>query len=203
AVELVRQLGAGKFEEREEATKKLLAMGRPAKQALLDGLKTNDPEIRTRCERILVLVLEQDYKARLDAFIADKEGKQGHDLPGWQRFSKLVGNDAQARELFVEMAQAQRQVLEESQTTPDRLGENLAAECQALFQRQVVGPTAAQRKQISLGDVATFLFVASDPKIPVTEQGRALTANLLYQPVFSNGIKSGPRAEPLKKLFGG
>src|SRR5271154_6495787 len=68
AAALVRQLGADSYQAREEASQRLLALGRTAKPALLDGLKIADPEIRNRCERLLVTVLEADFKARLQAF---------------------------------------------------------------------------------------------------------------------------------------
>lgn len=202
AVALVRQLGAGSFELREQASQALLKMGRPAKQALLDGMKMTDPEVRNRCERILVLVLEQDFKARLDGFIADKEGKQEHDLPAWGRYRKIVGNDASTRELYVEMAQAQRQLLEDFDTEPKTVADKYGVEVQALFQR-LWGPNVAQRKQIGIGDVAAMLLVGSDPDVALADQTRVLTVNLLYQPAFSQGVRTGPRVEPLKKLLGG
>jgi hypothetical protein len=199
---LVRQLGNGSFQLREDASRSLLKLGRPAKQALLDGLKINDPEVRSRCERILVLVLEQDFKARLDGFIADKEGKYEHDLPAWGRYRKLVGGDASARELYVEMAQSQRQLLEDFESEPKAVGDKYGIEVQALFQK-LWGPNVAQRKQISTGDVAAMLLIGADPEVTLNDQVRALTVNLLYQPAFSQGIRTGPRVEPLKKLLGG
>lgn len=200
ATELVRQLADRSFERREEAEKRLTQLGRAAKVALLEGLKATDLEVQTRCERILVVVLEEDFKARLAAFVADREGKKDHDLPGLARWRKAVGNDAPARELYAEMARAHGRLLEEAQMSPKVVGEKFAGECQNLFQRVYVANTTT-RRQITLADVAAMLFISSDPNVPVTDYGRQLTANLLYQPAFSQAIRTGPQSEQVRKLF--
>lgn len=50
---LVRQLGAGKVEEREEAQGKLLKIGEPAIPLLREGLKDADSEVRQRAAAVL------------------------------------------------------------------------------------------------------------------------------------------------------
>ncbi|OAI48044.1 hypothetical protein AYO44_01175 [Planctomycetaceae bacterium SCGC AG-212-F19] len=200
AVDLVRQLADRSFERREEATKRLLQIGRSAKQALLEGLKAPDLEVQTRCERILVTVLEEDFKARLEAYVADKDGKQDHDLPGLGRWRKLIGNDAGSRELYVEMARTHGRLLEEATLAPKAVGEKFAGECQNLFQR-VYAPTVTARRQITLADVTAMMFIGSDPEVAVTDNARQLIANLLYQPAFSTAVRSGPRSEQVRKLF--
>ena len=59
-------------------------------------------------ERRLVL----DYKRRVAAFLADKEDAHSHDMPCWERFKQLVGSDAEAKKLFVEMLEAEGPLLE-------------------------------------------------------------------------------------------
>jgi hypothetical protein len=201
AIELVRQLADRSFDIREEATKQLLQIGRPAKPALLDGLNATDLEVQTRCERILATVLEDDFKARLDAFVADRDGKQQHELPGLKRWQKLIGDDAGARELYADMARAHGRLLEEADLSPQKAGDKLAGECQNLFQRVYV-PNAAARKQISLADVLAMLFISADPNVPVSDVARQQTANLLYQPAFSTAVRNGPRADQVRKVFG-
>src|SRR5262249_82041 len=115
---------------------------------------------------------------------------------------KLVGSDAAARELYVEMAQAQRQLLEDYESAPKSAADKYGIEVQALFQK-LWGPNIAQRKQISQGDVAAMLLVGSDPEVALADPTRVLTVNLLYQPAFNQGIRTGSRVEPLKKLLGG
>jgi len=202
AKSLVLQLGDNSFTLREEAAKRLLQLGRSAKSALVLGLKSDDLEVRKRCQELLVTVIEEDFKARLDAFIADKEGKKEHDLPGWNRYRKLIGADAQAKELFVEMAKSHGVLLEEAEASPKTAGDRYAGECQAMWQR-VYQPVQGQRTPLTLGNVATLLFVGSDPEIPISEQARQQAANLLYQPAFNNAVRTGPKVAHLQKLLGG
>ncbi|MBL8795010.1 MAG: hypothetical protein JNM56_13960 [Planctomycetia bacterium] len=201
AVELVRQLGSQSFNAREEASKKLMQLGRPAKQALLDGAKSLDLEVRTRCEQLLVDVLAADLKARVDAFIADKDGKVEHDLPGWKRYRELVGKDAGSRELFAEMCRAHSRLLDEADADPKAMGQKYLQEAQAMYQ-QIYQPAVGQRRQLTLADVATMLFIATDPEVPVPDQARSFTVNLLYQPAFNNAVRNGPRTEQARKLLG-
>src|SRR5690348_10910990 len=51
--ELVRQLGADDFNVREEASRRLLKIGLPAREALLAGTKNRDLEIRRRCRELM------------------------------------------------------------------------------------------------------------------------------------------------------
>src|SRR5271165_1606608 len=70
--ELVRRLGDESYPVREEAGKQLLRLGVAARDALLNGVKNSDLEIRRRCRDLLPSILEADRKARLAAFVADK-----------------------------------------------------------------------------------------------------------------------------------
>ena len=107
AAALVEQLGDDSFEVRQRASEQLAAMGLAAQEALTAGLRDPDAEIRRRCRWLLQDVLEADYDRRLKAFLADDEGEQDHDLPGWKRYRESVGTDKVARELFVKMQQAE------------------------------------------------------------------------------------------------
>src|SRR5919106_1745186 len=91
AQQLVRELGSGSFRVRQRASRQLMELGVPAKDALIEGLKSSDAEIRDRCRRVLVGVLEEDYQARVDAFEADRQGRHEHHLPGWERFRTVAG----------------------------------------------------------------------------------------------------------------
>ena len=50
---LIRQLGSGKFTDREQASQKLEAIGEPARPALRIAAASPDPEIQGRADRIL------------------------------------------------------------------------------------------------------------------------------------------------------
>jgi hypothetical protein len=221
-LELVRQLGATDFQAREQASKELFQIGLPAKQALLEGSKDSDLEVRRRCRDLLPEILEADRQARLTAFIADKEGKQKHDLPGWERYRKIAGADAAARQFFVEIQQAdtgflrdvERELEPASEPTltelpksedgprrerdKNRAGDLCGGMCQGLFQKLYGGPFAGNR-QVGLAEIAPLLLVLSDRDVRMPEQQRYLVFNLLYQQTSQNLLRNrGP--SPFKKI---
>jgi hypothetical protein len=101
---LVRRLASELFAERDDATRRLRAMGRLALPALAEAAAADpDAEVRHRCELLLPAAAAEDFDARLAAFLADADGKFEHDLPGWAKFRELTGNDPLARELFAEL----------------------------------------------------------------------------------------------------
>jgi HEAT repeat protein len=219
-LELVRQLGDSDFQARERASKELFQIGLPAKQALLEGSKDADLEVRRRCRDLLPEILEADRQTRLTAFIADKEGKQHHDLPGWQRYRKIAGSDPAARQFFVEIQQADLGFLTDVERTletarepataetakPDqprpgatnRAGDLCSARCQELFQK-LYGRPAVGSRQVNLAEIAPLLLVLSDADVRMPEQQRYFVFNLLYQQTSQNLLRNAS-ATPFKKI---
>jgi hypothetical protein len=101
---LVRQLASPAYSEREAATADLARMGRLARPALAAAAADPDPEVRARAARLLPRAEADELAARLDAFLADAQGKYKHDLPGWAAFRKQAGADDKARALYAAIA---------------------------------------------------------------------------------------------------
>ena len=59
---LVKQLGSGKFKEREAASSALGKVGKPALTALRKAAKDSDPEIRSRAAKLILAM--QDLLVR-------------------------------------------------------------------------------------------------------------------------------------------
>jgi hypothetical protein len=197
---LVRQLGDNSFEAREEASRKLLRMGLSVKDLLEEGSRDPDPEIRRRCLDLLPAVREADLKVRLEAFIADREGKKNHDLPGWPLYRKLAGDDATARELFVAIQKSEAGLfLEDVDRNPRAAGEQLGARCQALQQR-LYGFQAGVVHPITLEDLAPLFLVACDPRVRPSPPATSLLSSFLYQQAPRTALTAGPSPSPFKKL---
>jgi hypothetical protein len=196
-VELVRRLGDSDFRAREEASRELFAIGLAAKEALLEGAKDPDLEVRRRCRGLLPEILEADRQAKLAAFIADREGKLAHDLPGWERYRKIAGEDAAARALFVEIQKNDTGFLRDAEQDPGRAGEQCAGLCQDLFQKLYGGPFVGNRP-VRLAELAPLLLVAADPKVRVPLQQRYLISTFLYQPETRSALAGGSPS-PFKK----
>jgi hypothetical protein len=197
--ELVRTLGAPEFHLREQASRELFQIGLPAKQALLEGAKDPDLEVRRRCRELLPEIIEADRQAKLAAFIADVDGKQQHDLPGWERYRKIAGEDTAARRLFVEIQKGDCGFLRDVDHDLDHAGEQCANQCQALFQRQFTNRVGGN-PQVGLAEIAPLMLVAADPRVRIPDQQRYLFFSILQYHPTSRNILHSRDASPFKKI---
>lgn len=204
AVELVRDLGDARYRVREAAAKELKKLGRVAKPALVAGAKSADPEVWNRCTQLLPEVMALDLKARVDAFLADTEGKQKHDLPMMERYQKLVGNDQSARKLFAEIVKGGADFLEACDTNPKLAGERYNLRAMEL-QQQMFGPWSGgrPRPQMQAADIAALFLVGADEEMSkyIKENQFNPVANFLWQQPFQNALRTGDQAPAYRKLF--
>lgn len=200
----IQQLGDDSYEQRQAATERLIELGPPAKEALVEGLRDPDAEIRSRCRRILNVVLDLDHEQRVDAFAADTTGRDGHGLPGWRRYRQLAGDDPAARELFVAMQRDEPYLIEVSESAPQFVADAFQVRCEQL-QQEVFATDLGQRQSVSLGTVAALFFVASNGQVAVSDQMVSYLHSFSYQPTFQQTLQEGAAdrfAPPLRKLLG-
>lgn len=200
--ELVALLGHDTYDIRQRASAALSKLGSKAKPALLAGLKSEDAEVRSRCRRVLAIVLEIDHREQLEAFAADRDGKLKIDLPGWQRFKQLAGEDRGARLLFAEMQRYEPYLLEAAGDTPEAVSAMFLERCEQI-QRGMIDPDPRVRQQATLGTVASLYFVASNPALPVTDEVISFLHNFSYQPSFQQAMQQSTKrndAFALRKL---
>jgi len=125
AARLVRELGSDVFREREKAEAELLRLGEAALPALEQGLKSDDLEIRSRCERltskIRISIRREAEKNRFREFV--RKGLQfgGKLTPNWERFQKLIDSDPKARALFIELHEYDAVFLKLAVENPERV----------------------------------------------------------------------------------
>jgi hypothetical protein len=202
ARELVSQLAAPVFRDRETAARELVRMGYRARAALAEGEKHPDPEVADRCRRLLPQAIEWHIQHLLDAFLADPNGQLPEDLPGARRWARLVGSTKESRELFAEMIQNHRQVLARVEQAPRQLPEVYRAFCQDVYAR--VRINIEGRHTVSRSELVLFLFLGSDPEQKRSDAGpRAYMPayQLLNQSSLSQALSELGGSEPIKKLF--
>jgi hypothetical protein len=166
ATVLVKQLGHARFAVRETAAKELVEMGGAAVPALQAGIKSEDEEVRTRSTALLPQAKAADWKRRADAYLADIEGKQKHDLPLLTDWEKLIGKpDAGSRKLFAEMIRTKGEFL--ATVAGDRkAGQTATAtECRLALDR-LRGPKGQVKAET--GELAAILLAdaIAPPKMP-------------------------------------
>jgi hypothetical protein len=204
ARQLVHQLGDASYEARTQASRQLFKMGLGVKAVLLEGSRDTDPEVRRRCRELLPAVLEADRLARIDAFVADKDGQQDSDLPCWRRFRQVAGNDAEARKLFVEMQKGEScTFLLDVDQSPSQAGDLCYARCQhlqeKLYGRFRTGIDNGNHSPVTLADMAAVMLVASDPKVQMPNFSSYMVGNFLYQQTVRNAL-TGNKQTPFRKL---
>jgi hypothetical protein len=103
AKELIRKLDDDVL-VRDKLTRELKEMGRDALPAMLDALKGKPPErVALPLRAALPAAREADFDARAELFLADKEGKQTHELLGWNELVQAVGDTKESRLLFADL----------------------------------------------------------------------------------------------------
>lgn len=212
ARELVVKLGSSLFRDRERASEELRKMGRRAIPALTTGLDADDSEVRLRCEVLLPLAEADELDARTAAFLADKDLKYKHDLPGWEKFVALTDGDPATRQFYADMLRnpASRQIFSGLSKGKEEFARRLTARQyqiqQAIYPRyDVNGIRVNASEVVSPIDFGTLMFGSilsqankTDVKNPATFNW---LINMLYQPAFRQAIEGQKESAVLRKLL--
>jgi HEAT repeat protein len=189
--DLVRQLGHQRFAVREAAAKKLVELGADAVPALVQGSKSADEEVRARCLALLPQAKAAHWKKLADAYLADKDGEQKHDLPLLAEWEKVTGKpDAGSRQLFAAMVRAGGELLEQVAADPKAAARPIKARCRTVLSEVRVGRGQAQLKA-DPGLLAALLF--AHQRIPAERaewESDDHPAHLLANPGIADGITS-------------
>lgn len=199
---LVRQLGHAKYTVREEAAAQLGSLGLAVQQDLLAGLKADDPEVRRRCARILVHVLQTDYQRRVAALLAGGDDEE-HNLPGWSWYRGHVGSHEGARRLLAAMLSAEPGLLLSAEQGPARAEEAFKLRLIQL-QQQMTFPNQQLRRQPDMESIAALLLVAVHPqwRLPGQLVDNSHLVNLTRQGGFATALNEGPYREAIRRLVG-
>src|SRR5438067_12995579 len=92
AEDLVAHLGDPVYRDREKAARELLDIGYPAKDAVLAGQRSPDPEVSDRCKKLYPAIWRADLDKRVRRFLDDLDGPIPDDLPGAARWLKTAGD---------------------------------------------------------------------------------------------------------------
>lgn len=208
AAALVRQLGTKKFADREDAEKKLIALGSKAIPAVRTGITNSDAEVARRCQALIPRIRD----AQRTAFLAGKLDWPG---PVGKKFRETIGDDEASRKLFGEVLKvgACWDVIDRLADSPEeapkayaaeltRLAKEWKAALEDLRARQMETKTEPlkeeSRKRIQPGDVILILLLESfrkpeDAKVPLR----------LYELLSASfmDLARGPLREPFVKLF--
>jgi hypothetical protein len=215
---LVKQLGSPVFRDREKAESELTRMGRLARPALLDALRTDpNPEVRSRVSRLFPRADAADLQARIETFLADADGKYDHDLPAWALFRKQLGTSKAVRELYVEVLKSQpNQELLAAITVSNEVGGRAIADRRLDLYLEMnpgafgnrIPARSGRPRQPSLADVALLLFAESViPSNEIPKPGPFVFvtgATFIQQPGPMKAINDPehtPHGEPYRQIL--
>jgi len=196
ARELVQQLDADSFAEREAATKQLMQLGPRALKVIQEGLKHSSPEVRTRCNRLILGIKGKIRQQRLDAFASGSKTISAKQLPGWDRFKKLVGDTSPMRLLFVELWRAEPQLMEMANSNPKATAA-LAEKILQKYQRNEARPTGLS----ILHSQMALLFVFGDERITYPATVVTMAARFCQYGHLKDALRKKELHEPMQKLY--
>ena len=180
---LINQLGNPSYQVRERAHAKLVKVGMSARSELAAALRSPDLEIRSRARRIFVDLMYEDFEQKLQRFIDDVEGKQEHDLPGWNLYQKRIGATSEDRKFFASMVRAESKVLRAIETKKN-LAELLQERVKQLQPYGNYTPSGPRIPQIQ--SIATVMLGASE----LTPAERETLVSPVYNLLNYSQIKS-------------
>jgi hypothetical protein len=194
---LIDQLGSDEFTEREAASDELTRAGVAAFAALEAAAAHPDREVRYRSVRVLGQIREIDLKRRLEAFLGGTDDDAEYPLPGWSRFREAYGDESGSRKLFVEMTRSDAEMLRSLEESPRAAAETLTSRAAAQQQAMQLGAG-----QMSLGQVATMLFVAAQEDVSLPAPTLNMIFNFCHQQVLREPLASGDKNSIPRKMVG-
>lgn len=210
--ELVEQLGSVLYRERASATRKLRDMGRHALPSLEAARTSDNPEVRQRVKLILPSIRRADFQAKLNVFLADKQGKYEHQLPGWDQFQAITGKSVAGRRLFTELLKSppNRELVQAVALNSEELGQRVMRRqteiYRLIYPLSVPGITRPAPYQPTLADTLGLIFaeaVAGEDVVPTNQIGvpgmRAYS--LLSRENIRKEVLEEPFADPARKLI--
>ena len=202
AFELIRQLGAKQFTQRQRAQRELVELGLPAKAALEAACANPDAEIRRRAKQALASVVDLEFEARIEAFLAEGTGPEGHGLPGWRDYCALAGDGPLARRLFGDMQRTERELLQAIDDNPQHAGELLEARCREVAQELAEHGEGSRRSAgAPPATLATLLLVAANHAVPISGEVGNCLYHLCQQRSLEQSMLARNTGDLLRRLL--
>ena len=196
--QLIDQLGASRFSDREQASKQLLAYGLDVYGALQDVQDHSDRETRLRVRELLSELVLIDRQQKIKAFVATNDLPSPDELPGWDSFRKVAGDSMASRQLMGEMLKNNWDMLAKAEADPGEAGTLLIQRCEELHQALSI-----RRESIGSADVAALLLLAIHPETGAYRSTQQQIYNFCYRiRVEPAPHRDLPETDPLRKLLG-
>ncbi len=176
AAELIKQLGADSFHEREAAMAKLIGIGPSVEEEVEAATDAADPEVAYRARKILKEIDRSLITQQREAFLGGDVEKLKANAESWQRMEEMLGNTRESRELFLEMQVAAEDLL--------TLAENDPRACSGEIAQLYTKDQNARRfggQGLPRGVVVAMVFIGADEDITLDAATMSRSTSLLYR----------------------
>ena len=197
--QLIQQLGAASYQQRQQAEEKLQDLGTEALPALRAATDKGDLEVQFRSQRLVRNIERQRQQRLLDEFLVNYDPELAQQLNGWTMFQELVGDDREARQLFVGMYDAEPELM-------SHIGRQSPTLPYLLEKRSIeLRPQAGQRVvQLSVpaASTAALLLTTLDPVSNPSPTTRTAINSLVAESSFLRAA-SESNDPPARRLLAG
>lgn len=196
---IVHRLGSADFAEREQAQRELLDLGPAALPALRRAAAADDLELRYRALQILSELQSRLLEETLAQLESGDPAAAVELLPGWKRYSRLVGSSPEARRLFVDMVRTEPALMQAADGTPAQISAEFEHRCADLSLRRV----QRRRDGMPVASVAALLFVGTlDECNPSATAATCVQNIVVTDGDFANEMTGPNRTESVRQLIG-
>ena len=196
--QLVEQLAAKSYRQREWAAQQLRNLGKAALPFLQDGLTSTNPEQRARCEELLATLKQSPADIELALFLHDGQIRNPKLLPGWERFAKVVGSGPAERVLFASICPTISPLLQAIDKNPAEAVNLFRTRCtnvqQEIFRN---GGFNGFHAGVQTNEIAALLFVAGDERLKLEQHASYMFTFFYQEPVRNQLLATAPG----KRLF--
>ena len=179
--DLIDQLGSRSFQRREQAESELRELGVDVLPTLQDAANNGNLEVRYRVRRLMQSIEHQHQLRLLKQFLTKYDPELAQQLAGWTQFSEWVGDDLPARRLFVEMYEAEPELMSLVGRSSPELPFVLESRTAELNPSHSGRPT---NTVVPAAATAVLLFVSLDPTARAGSATKTAVHSLVNKTAF-------------------
>lgn len=194
--QLVEQLGSTKFKEREAATRQLQKVGQAALPLLREAMKSKDREVRVRAEQLVKAVEERIRKSVTLKFLRETDPIADYGMKGWKFASGIIGTTRKARELYLQIYEADPKLIGLIEEAPDR------ATAEVMLYAGRLSSSLMQGVDLTVGETSLLLLTMYLPQIKESPAMHNLVNAATFSGLFKREIILNPDETPARKIFG-
>ena len=203
--ELILQLGAPSFSQREEASRQLQRRGIETQPQLILALDHSDAEIRQRVRRVLRQIIEEDFRQRTAAFAAGHALDDQRQLPGWILFRGIAGDGADARSLYLSAIKSEPVLLESLNQDSVYAAFAVRSRADSLYTYLIRNPTmqgVVSNRQAANGNVAALLLAVANPSFDFDDQTGQKIFQLMQHSGYTQHLVPSSNQHAARRLAG-